>query len=522
MKKASPDYIILFTVSLAVFLGGVVRFYPVLLSHYPINDGGLFFTMVKDLLSHNFALPVYTSYNGNGIPFGYPPLPFYLLASIQKFLHIDVLDQVHYLPALFSTISIPVFYFLSRSITGSKERSVFAVFAYALMPHSYLWLIMGGGVTRALGVFFAILALYFVWEMFRNPSYSSLALSIIGCSLVVYTHPGIAWFVFITSLLIGVHHGVSKKVILYAFLTGMGVLAVTSPWWVTMLRRFGPSLFVNAAQTSGPIDPSVILFHFTGEPFITFISVVALLGLLAEVIRGRFFLLVWLILITFISPRGGPRLAALPGAMLFGSGVTLVIIPGLVSFARRVWDDSIQLAELIRERITKLALGIMLFAAFFSALAIPLLGLPETNSLSQDDYQAMAWISQNAPITSQFAVVTGEQAWRTDPVTEWFPALTGRISVTTVQGSEWLPGQTYKQKIAAYSALQACSTRDYSCILSWATQNATTFSYLYITRQPKGGQNTELPISFYLKSSDQLQLTFDNPSVSIYKVLTPP
>ena len=68
MKSKSLDYITLFAVSFAVLLGGAVRFFPVYLSHFPLNDGGLFLSMTQDILDHNFSLPVYTSYNGNAIP----------------------------------------------------------------------------------------------------------------------------------------------------------------------------------------------------------------------------------------------------------------------------------------------------------------------------------------------------------------------------------------------------------------------------------------------------------------------
>ena len=169
MKKKSHDNFVIAVVSFAEFLGGVVRFFPVYLSHFPLNDGGLFYSMVQDILDHNFSLPVFTSYNGNVIPFGYPPLPFYLMALFQRNFHFGLIDQLRFFPAFFSTLCIPAFYFLSKRISNSKEISVFAAFAYALMPQSYLWLIMGGGITRSLGVLFAILSILFVWKMFTNP-----------------------------------------------------------------------------------------------------------------------------------------------------------------------------------------------------------------------------------------------------------------------------------------------------------------------------------------------------------------
>ena len=141
LTHQSLDRMSLFFILFATFLSGVVRFYPALLSNWPLNDGGLFYRMTQDLLDQHFSLPFYASYNGNVIPFGYPPLAFYLMAFFQHFFHIDIISQLRLLPALISTLTIPAFYFLSKSITRSKIISVIAAFAFALMPSGFLWLI---------------------------------------------------------------------------------------------------------------------------------------------------------------------------------------------------------------------------------------------------------------------------------------------------------------------------------------------------------------------------------------------
>ena len=518
MKDKSHDYVTLLAVLFAVILGAVVRFYPVLLSNYPLNDGGLFFQMTQDVLNQNFSLPVYTSYNGSSIPFGYPPLAFYLMAFMQKVLHFRIIDQLHFLPALISTLCIPAFYFLSRSITSSKEKSVFAVYAYALIPGSYLWLIMGGGITRSLGLLFGILSILCVWEMFNKPRISNLLLSVLFCSLTILSHLGIAWFVFLTSIMIIIHFGINKKRSIYALLTIIGIFLFTLPWWMVIIQRHGISSFFNAIQTSDAFDFSIMFFNFTGEPFIQILAVIALFGLFAEIARRKFFLFAWLLLIAILSARGSPRLASLPGSMLFGSGVVWVLVPGLVSYTGRVLSDNRSLAEIMQEGITKLALGIILFFALFSALAVPILGLVEIRSLSPNSLQAMEWISQNTSSESQFIILTGED-WKTDPESEWFPALTGRISTATVQGSEWLPDRKYFNLINNYKILQSCIQQDYSCVELWAEESKVPYSHIYISKPIEGEKGNYPSVLFSLEESDQLQLIFENPSVTVYKVI---
>ena len=522
MKPKSLDTITLFAVVFAVFLGGVVRFYPVLISNFPLNDGGLFYQMTQDVLEHNFSLPIYTSYNGNEIPFGYPPLALYLMAFIQRFIHIGIIDQLHYLPALFSTLCIPAFYFLSNSVTGSKEKSTFAVFAFALMPRSYLWSVMGGGITRSLGLLFGILSILSVWEMFKRPKFPILLLSILGCSLTVLSHPEITWFVFITSLLIGIRYGLNKKGILYAGITILGILFLTSPWWIEIIQRYGVSLLFNTAQTGGLFSVPIILFYFTQEPFITILAVVALLGLFAELVRRRFFLFIWMLLIFILTPRSAETFATIPGCMLFGSGVVWVLVPGLLSYAKQIPEDDQPLGQILKERISKLTLGYILILALFAAMAIPYLGYSETSALSQYDQQAMEWISQNTTVSSQFTVLTGKQYWFTDTTSEWFPALTKRISVSTVQGSEWLPDDEFAMHVERYTLLQNCAEKDFSCVFAWRRNTNISFSYLYATKRTRGDQGLYQPAVNSEMTSEQLQLVFDNPGVSIYKIIDHP
>ena len=58
----------------AIILGALVRLLYIAGSDFPINDGGLFFTMTRDLQANGFLIPKVTSYNGGGLPFAYPPL----------------------------------------------------------------------------------------------------------------------------------------------------------------------------------------------------------------------------------------------------------------------------------------------------------------------------------------------------------------------------------------------------------------------------------------------------------------
>jgi len=195
-----------------------------------------------------------------------------------------------------------------------------------------------------------------------------------------------------------------------------------------------------------------------------------------------------------------------------------VLVPGLLSNTRRLLGETQTLAEIMQERIIKVALGVILVFALFSAMVSPFLGSSETRSLLQYDQEAMKWVSQNTPQNSQFALLSGDVEWFTDPISEWFPALARRISVSTVQGSEWLPDHQIKKQIVRYNQLQSCSEQDTSCILSWAKNNDISFSYLYVSKRNGGDNGISMPAINSMMTSDRLQLAFDNPGVSIFKL----
>jgi hypothetical protein len=58
--------------AISILIGGYIRISGVLQSDFPLNDGGLFYTMIKDLMANGYRLPVTTSYNHLNLPFAYP------------------------------------------------------------------------------------------------------------------------------------------------------------------------------------------------------------------------------------------------------------------------------------------------------------------------------------------------------------------------------------------------------------------------------------------------------------------
>ena len=149
LSAGDAGILILFT---ATIFGSLFRLLPVWMAGFPINDGGMFYTMVQDLRSNQYIPPLYTTYNNLNIPFVYPPLGFYLGAVVSDLLNLGTpLVVIQWLPAILNALCIPVFYLLAKEVMGDKLQSAISTLVFSLIPHMTAWFSMGGGLTRALG-----------------------------------------------------------------------------------------------------------------------------------------------------------------------------------------------------------------------------------------------------------------------------------------------------------------------------------------------------------------------------------
>src|SRR3989344_1560537 len=176
-----------------LFIGITVRLSFFIDTDFPINDGGMFYTLVQDILANNFHLPLYSTYNHAGIPFAYPPLAFYLIAVLHKATSLPVIPFFRLIPLISVILSVPVFYALSLQLFRPRT-AFFSTLVFTLLPRSFEWLIMGGGVARAPGLLFALLTLRFYLKIPHSPTLRSLLPTSLFLSFTLLTH--LEWAVF--------------------------------------------------------------------------------------------------------------------------------------------------------------------------------------------------------------------------------------------------------------------------------------------------------------------------------------
>lgn len=507
----------------AVALGLILRLLPALSADFPLNDGGLFYLMTREIQRAHYALPVYTSYNSAQIPFAYPPLGFYIAGFISDVTRWPLLDVIRLFPPIVSTITIPAFFLLSRAILRSWTQSIFAVFAFAMLPRTFLWFIMGGGLTRAPGFLFAILMLHQTYLLYTRRETRFVFSTVLLATATVLTHAETTWFAAYSAVLLFLFYGQDRKGIVNSLLVVVGVLALAAPWWITVVSRHGLSPFLSAAG-SGTQDryalPSLMTFTFTGEPYLPLFAVFGLLGMFVCLAERNFFLPIWLLAIFFINPRNPDTPAMLPLAMLAGVTMDRLIRLGILGAgaADRVKDAR---GEAAAERngawvrslsrtwplaVPVLMLGYLISYSFMSAWTVA----SASSALPREERDAMRWVSGNTPETSTFLVLRSSKWFGEDPTSEWFPALAQRVSLATVQGYEWLPNLQFHGRQKPFNALQACASSDASCLSRWTTRTGIAASHVYLST------GCCMPLQRSLRSSPDYALVYDGKGATIF------
>lgn len=511
---------------LATNLGFFIRLFHVALGQgFPLNDGGMFYVMADEVRQANYTLPWFTAYNGAEIPFAYPPLGFYVAALIADAGGVPLLEVFRFLPLALSVLCVPAFFLLAKSLLPSPRMVIVATLLFALAPRAFNWEIMGGGVTRSLGLLFALLALAAAVRLYRRPSLAGAALLAVPASLAVLSHPEMGWFLAFSIALLLAANGRSPRAVLYSALAGASVLVLTAPWWLTVLLRHGAEPILSASETSrlSPFAPLYfLLFDFTNEPLFPILAALGLIGLVSCLGERRYLLPAWLLLIFALDPRKAATLATIPLAMLSAHAIYGVLLPVL---SKRLQPDEGRRPAAAAWRLEGALVVVTVAYALLSALVA--VGEPDSplTVLSRGERDAMAWARQETPPESRFLVVSGrEQAAWTDARAEWFPALAQRRSVATVQGSEWLGTMTEARELS--TDLQACADRTESCLGELAAAYGLGFTHVYVPQVREGRlaareRDCCALLRQSLLDSEAYRLVYDGTDAQIFAVAPP-
>jgi hypothetical protein len=505
----------------ALAIGALVRGWHIWGADFPLNDGGLFYVMVRDLQRAHYHLPAFTSYNSAHIPFGYSPLAFYL-AGVLNDAGVDLYNLLRVLPFLASTACIAALYLLARDMLHSRATITATLIAFAIVPRGFVWLLMGGGLTRSFGYLFALLALHQIWMLYTRRSLRHVPLAIVFSALTVLSHLGTAPFVAFSAVLLLLFCGRHREGVLGSLLIGVGTLVVTAPWWATVISMHGIGPFLAARATGASIFSDVAANHGgalgilarivmgnTGEGRFPVIWILALLGVVWCLREHRLLLPIWWATILLLDTRAGSTYAAAPVAMLAGISSVHVIWP-LVG-GRGHNGHRVAPRPLVRT-----VLGLMVLVSIIAATSGRYNFRNETGvltALSSQSRTAMQWMSAHTDTSARVLVLTSGP-WQIDKVSEWFPALAGRTSVATVQGSEWLPHHAFDTFIARQLQVASCANGSTTCLDSLRETRGLQFTHVYVPNGP--GVECCRPLLAALRVDPRFKMIHDDGGATVF------
>jgi hypothetical protein len=504
-------------IAVAVAIGIVVRSLPVLANKFPLNDGGLFYQMILDLRETWPLLPATAEYNGLEIPYAYPPLGFYLGAAFHDVF--GGIDTLRILPLILSCLTVPAVYMLARAISSGILIPTAAIMAFALMPRSFEWLLMGGGLTRALGLLLAIIALTLTWRLIERPSLSGSLITGFAGGLTALAHPEASLFAMTGGLLFVVANVRSRR----QFGSVMQAVAVAglviSPWVISVVLRHGLDPFISAGGTQPGLligVANVLRLDFSGSQVSPILGILAVLGIILALMKGHWLLPAWVAAVLLLDSRGGATYVTVPAAILTGQAITKFIIVPFWRPSPRTYLPS----RFITHYPAAFALMLFIFVAgLVDALASP--ASPDWSgvALSHEQRVGLTWVAENAPDDAHFVVVSG-RPWPMDGTAEWFPVLADAQSVATVQGTEWLGTVAFSRAVGLSGELRDCAGQTASCLQHWSDEWDVAYSHVYVptgsVSGPLGDFDCCVALRETLAASSEYETVYDGAGATIF------
>lgn len=514
-----------------VLSGGaaVVVYVAYLATHpYPAFGAGLFFRAAEEVAAAGYGLPTrIDGYTADGVPFAYPPLPFYVLAVALE-AGLDPVAVSRYLPGLLVVAALAPYYYAAKGLLGSVPKAGLATVLLAVAPTVLRWHLSAGGVVRALAFALVAIGLYAGVRLFRmeprparwlsRTRWRWLALATTAFGLTVLSHPIYAVFFGVSYLVLFWFGDRSPGGLARGAIVAVGGLALAAPWWLPVISVHGVEVFAGAAGTHGGLGGRP---HRIGAAFLaplvpdaeTPFFLAAYAGAAYLLYRREYRLPAWLLVAGYVVGKG--RFLFVPGAMTAAVLVFDWLLPRVAG--ARAATPSGRLpnpaASLVLALVVLVATGVGGLAAA-GQLSIWHGGPSQPAFVDDHDRAAMAWASEHTGPDATY-VVLGDAA-------EWFPLLADRPILVGHWGTEWEGAGEYRRQLARYRTVSACDTE--RCVTAELDGAGLRPDYVYV---PKGrysirGEVRRAPPGLVETMADagRYELVYGNGGVAVFR-LTP-
>lgn len=238
-----------------LIIGVILRTYHLFTVGFskPWKLGGLFLEFARQIYQNNYSLPIIIPhYTLDGLPFAYPPLPFYIESLLVFPLELPEFLVVNLLPVIFSIISLILFYVLIKKFIKNKYVQLISISLFSMFPICFEEQLDGGGLAESLGTIFIILLILVFSNFYKRPYHiPGLVITSLVWALTFMASPGSAYlsvFIFLSLFisLIRKERINLSKLILYIISLGLLAMLLSSIYWWPVMRNHGFNLIINS------------------------------------------------------------------------------------------------------------------------------------------------------------------------------------------------------------------------------------------------------------------------------------
>ncbi len=250
---------------LIILIGAALRFYHLGIVGFssPWTLGGLYLEFSRQIFLNHYLLPTtIPNFSLGGLPFAYPPLPFYFEAFLVFTLGLPKFLVTNALPPLVSVLSMIAFSRLLKKIIRNPTVRLLSLAIYAILPLSFMDQVEAAGLAESFGALFIILFMDAFWAFIHDlEDKRKLFLTAFIWAVCIAASPASAYvsvFIFFgfTAKLFQLEKGRIKQLLSKIFLLGATAVVLSSAYWGVVLWKHGAGFFVESflGQHSGYLN----------------------------------------------------------------------------------------------------------------------------------------------------------------------------------------------------------------------------------------------------------------------------
>lgn len=426
---------------------------------------GLYLEMSRAIQNAGYGIPETVPYvTADGLPFAYPPLGFYIIAVLQDFTPLSYLHAA----VVMTWIEFVLFGLLAGLFArtffqaSSRWHTVVASVLIVVTPAIYFWqLLPPAGSIRMLGMLFLVTGLLFGLKLFRDGERSAL-LPALGCFAgTILSHPTYIPLFGLSFIVFYLVYDRSPTGLFWGAVVAIGGLLVTAPWWLLIISRHGPEVFIHAAGTHEGGGKArtlrsvvAILVPIDGRFISLRMFSLAFIGGLYCLVRRRFLLPVWILTISFVLPKA--RFVAFIEALLVTVAICGIVLPAMRDHQLPI-DRLLNAVPLSRKRLPNVEV-VSRHAVVTSVVMVVLLGALASGGAyaythqrtgpSTAFYDATDWLHEETPQDATIVAYTH---------TGRVPFYAERTTLNVPWGTEWEGEGAFQRYKYRNAQIRQCS-----------------------------------------------------------------